>query len=193
MSQQGLACLTGQWRDRVNPPASPDVIVGKWRGWSAHRVRDGRVRARKQAPEVFLPVMVVAQVLNVTRTRVTQLRKRAAESGFPLPAVCIGPYPPVTTASGLDGCVYGWDEQTILSFRDTSGRTSDEHKAGRGRPAGSGNYRDLPRCGRPRTESVHGHGTPCKGVRRKVAGRWAPACGVHLTSRERRQWGLGPA
>ena len=47
-----------------------------------------------------------------------------------------------------------------------------------------------PRCGRPKAKAKYGNKL-CMAVRLRAAdGRWAPACGLHLTSGERAAYGL---
>lgn len=186
-----LAALCGAQKNRFDPPPH-DVRIGRTRGWKATRVRkDGTLRRRRGRELVLLSVSEVGEALSLSGRRIKDLRTSPV-SGFPPPAACIQPTPaqgqPAT--GGWDGHVYGWDAQAVAQFAAQTGRGQAATTGKRGRPAGSGNYASLPRCGRPLNASVHGGGRPCKAVRRKIDGQWAPACGVHLTSQERHSLGL---
>lgn len=190
LSKNGLARSLGIHPNNLRPP-KPDVIIGKRRGWLHAYARDGTFYERLDAPLRLMSAQEVARRLKLNRHRVKKLRD--ADHGlFPAPVACIEFGDPERTlpTRGWDGRVYGWDPAAITTFQRTTGRKGDAQKGRRGRPPGKGNYADLPRCLRPRTESVHGDGKPCQAVRRKIDGQWAPACGIHLTDQERHILGI---
>lgn len=189
MSKLGLARSLGIHPNNLRPP-TPDVIIGKWRGWSRDRVRDGAVTERHDPPLRYVSAQAVARRLKLTSQRVRDLREQD-DGTFPPAAACIeyGQERELPTR-GWDGRVYGWRPADITQFKKTTGRKDDAQKGRRGRPPGSGSYDNLPRCLRLRNDSVHGDGRACQAVRRKINGEWAPACGIHLTAEERHTLGI---
>ena len=185
LNKVSLAALCGVHKNRFQPP-TPDVIIGRYRGWKRSRVHQGEVSARDEPHEVLLSLTAVADRLRLTVDRISDLRATAG-SGFPQPQARIAATPtrrrPAT--GGWDGQVYGWQSESVDQFAARTGRGGGATTGRRGRPKGSGNYAELPRCGRPLTKSVNGNGQPCQAVCRKMGDAWAPACGIHLTGKER--------
>lgn len=193
LSKSGLAAALGKHINHLidNNPPTPDLLIGPWQGWLSSRVHDGGIAARHSAPRRLLGVAQVAAMLGISRQAVRKLRDNPSPYAIPFPAPVAriesggGARAQRPHGGGWNGHVYGWREQDITAFAWGTGRVGDGHKGNRGRRPGTGNYADLPRCLRPRDASRHGNGRPCQAVRRKIAGVWAPACGIHLTGEER--------
>jgi hypothetical protein len=194
LNKAAVATLCKAHKGRFDPP-TPDVVIGRSSGWKRSRVRGGKVSPRAEAPLILLSRAEVAQRLTLDVARVNSLRSTPG-TGFPDPAARIADTVHARTppTGGWDGQVYGWHEADIARFAAQTGRGAGATRGARGRPKGSGDYTkaQLPRCGRPLTESVNGKGKPCRAVRRKIDGQWAPACGIHLTEAERATLGLAP-
>lgn len=189
VNQSALIAMSGRSVRTFGPLPPCDVRIGRANGW------DPDVRIRGPVISFIVkPVLVLAgvkeavELLGMSKARFSELRKDP-ESGFPAPFAMIVPHKVIDRqVKGWNGCVPGWEYDTLHAWKNDEGAGYPSVLTGR--PRGSGDYASLPRCGRPKTGSVHGKNQPCKAVCRKVEGEWLDACALHLTDEENRAYGL---